>query len=206
MNTQSEQSTTEQFAFQCPHCEGDIAFSVEALVETDDDFGWDDEDESDDFVSSAYHQSMEKMTSLIHLRQYTEAVPAISANVEDFVEQFRNWDEDLLSMYVPAFEQGARVLALMGETERLNRMHEVVTTIPKFRGYVREVEKHQREVVMFQSIREAVRDNPDCLQPDVKVIIGEVDGRHVAALIGVLENAGEIVKVRDGRQIRLSLR
>ena len=203
MTAPSESSSNRTFHFQCPHCEGHIAFSVDALAEPDIEIDYVDDD-WDDYGRSAYYDSMEKMQSLIHLRQYKDAVPLISANAEHLLEEFGNGKE-MLFLYVPALEQGGRVLALMGDTERLARMHEIVTSSPVFRGYVAEVEKRQREVSMFQAIRDAVRDNPNCLQPDVKVLIGEVDGRHVASLIGFLENAGEIVKVRDGRKIRLSL-
>ena len=209
MPTSPQPSSNRTFHFQCPHCEGYIAFAVEAFVESDStlDYGdeWEDEEEEwEDEEWSAYYDSMEKMQSLIRLHQYADAVPLISDNAERLLEEFGS-GEEMLSLYVPAFEQGARVLAMMGETERLNRMHEIVTSSSVFRGYVAEIEKHQREVLMFQAIREAVRDNPNCLQPDVKVLIGEADGRHVASLIGYLENSGEVVKVRDGRKIRLSL-
>ena len=203
MTTESEPTLNRAFHFQCPHCDGHIRFSVAAMSEPD--YEDEDEDEVDEWTESAYYESMDKMTSLIRLRQYIDAIPAISANVEHLVEEFGEGTEPI-SLYIPAVEQGARLLALMGETERLNRMHEVVTTISRFRDYALEVEKHQREATMFQSIREAVRENPNCVQTDVKIFIGEADGRHIATLIGYLENAGEITRTRDGRKIRLSLR
>ena len=53
-------------------------------------------------------------------------------------------------------------------------------------------------------------DNPDCLQPDVKIHIDQADidqadGRSVANLITYLENAGRITRTRNGRKILLNI-
>ena len=53
--------------------------------------------------------------------------------------------------------------------------------------------------------RQSVTDNPDCLQPDVKIHIDQADGRSVANLITYLENAGRITRTRNGRKILLNI-
>ena len=82
-------------------------------------------------------------------------------------------------------------------------MADLVKSEPELRHWTGKVEDHLYNLNLFAAIVEAVRSHPNCLQPDVKKLVGETDGRRVANLIGYLEKAGEIVRVREGRTYRL---
>lgn len=214
MTTPSNPVGSRDFSFQCPHCQGLIGFSVDAYSLTD--FGNDaDSDvwlDGDDFdfdspASRSYYDSMEKMNQAIVRARYTEAVPLIRTNLEHltkFVESTVD-QNDRVPPSIPVLEQGGRILALMGDSDGLRRMREIVTGTKGIDWFLSDVDRHERDMEMFQSIRQAVRDNPRCLQSDVKILIGEPDGRRVATLIGYLEKSREITKIREGRKILLTM-
>ncbi|MCY3543761.1 MAG: hypothetical protein OXH22_06945 [Chloroflexi bacterium] len=219
MNTESENTGTGAFHFQCPYCEGAIRFSVEVFQPPIDDYYSDEKWERMEAEAEMQRQEWEpffeaqsEMTDLIDGNQYADAVPAIHVYLEKMLERLNAGTEE--SAYHSfggsgfndlVFVDGARILAFMGDVEGLGRMHEIVTAFPDLRRSVSDVEERQREVGMFQAIREAVRDNPNCLQTDVKILINEVDGHHVARLLAFMDKAGEIIRVREGRKIRISL-
>ncbi len=213
MTTPSNPAGSREFSFQCPHCQGVIGFSVDAYSSND----FDDDDDLEvwldgdgfDFESPAsrsYYDSMEKMNHAIVRTKYTEAVPLIRANLEHltkFVESTVD-QNDRVPPSIPVLEQGGRILALMGDSDGLRRMREIVTGTKGIEWFLDDINRHERDMEMFQSIRRAVRDNPKCLQSEVKILIGEADGRRVATLIGYLEKSGEITKIREGRKILLT--
>lgn len=213
MTVPSNSVGSRELSFKCPHCQGLIGFSVDAYKSDDFD---DDADldvwldgDAFDFESPAsrsYYDSMGKMNQAIGKTRYTEAVPLIRENVEHlkaFVESIIDKNERVPPS-IPALEQGGRVLALMGDSEGLRRMREIVTGTKGIEWFVDDIDRHERDMEMFQSIRQAVQENPKCLQSDVKILIGEADGRRVATLIGYLEKSGEITKIREGRKILLT--
>ena len=196
-----------------PHCQGLIGFSVDAhspvVFEDDEDVdNWLDGDDFDfgSPASRSYYDSMEVMEQAISRTRYTEAVPLILANLEHlatFVESIVD-NNERVPPSIPVLERGGRVLALMGDADGLKRMREIVSGTKGIGWFLDDVDRHEQDMEMFQSIRQAVRNNPKCVQSDVKVLIGEADGRRVATLIGYLEKSGEIIKVRDGRKILLT--
>ena len=82
-------------------------------------------------------------------------------------------------------------------------MADLVKREPELGHWAGKVEDHFYNLNLFATIVEAVRSHPNCLQPDVKKLVGEKDGRRVANLIAYLEKGGKIVRVREGRTYRL---
>lgn len=213
MTTPSNPVGSREFSFRCPHCQGLIGFSVDAYSSADFDEDVDSDfllDGGFDFESPAsrsYYDSMEKMQQAIGKTKYTEAVPLIRTNLEHlaaFVESIVGKNERVPPS-IPVLEQGGRILALMGDSEGLKRMREIVAGTNGIEWFLDDVDRHEGDMAMFHSIRQAVKDNPKCLQSDVKIFIGEADGRRVATLIGYLEKSGEITKIREGRKILLTV-
>ena len=179
-------------------------------------------------ATDAYFGSMSEMQNAIGKHDYeTAAVRAremmavIPAWIEEetarsvwAAEQRERWDigqqtepdagdVPLLPPSIPVFQQGGTILALVGDEEALLLMADLVKSEPELRQWTGKVEDHLYNLNLFAAIVEAVRSHPNCLQPDVKKLVGETDGRRVANLIGYLEKAGEIVRVREGRTYRL---
>ena len=213
MTTPSYPAGSREFSFQCPHCQGLIGFSVDAYSSADFDNDADSDDWLDghdfDFESPAtrsYYDSMERMNQAIGRTRYTEAVPLIRTNLEHlatFVKSIVDRKERVPPS-IPVLEQGGRILALMGDSGGLKRMREIVAGTKGIEWFLDDVNRHELDMELFRSIRQAVRDNPKCVQSDVKILIGEADGRRVATLIGYLEKSGEITKIREGRKILLT--
>ena len=112
-------------------------------------------------------------------------------------------DVPLLPPSIPVFQQGGTILALVGDEESLRIMANLVKREPELRHWTEKVEDHLYNLNLFAAIVEAVGAHPNCLQPDVKKLVGEKDGRRVANLIAYLEKGGKIVRVREGRTYRL---
>ena len=104
---------------------------------------------------------------------------------------------------IHAFQQGGTVLALVGDQECLSRMADLAKNAPLLNKWVDSVEDHLYNLNLFEAIQDAIRSHPNCLQKDVKGLVGEQDGRRVANLISYLEKAGRIVRVKEGRTYRI---
>ena len=179
-------------------------------------------------ATDAYFESMSEMRIAISEHDYeTAAVRArenlavIPAWVEEeearavwVAEQRKRWgigvetepaagDVPLLPPSIPVFQQGGTILALVGDEESLRAMADLAERTPELGHRVDKIEDHLYNAGLFAAIVEAVRSHPNCLQPDVKRLVGEKDGRRVANLISYLEKGGQIVRVRQGRTYRL---
>ena len=104
---------------------------------------------------------------------------------------------------IHAFQQGGTVLALVGDQECLSRMADLAKNTPLLNKWVDSVEDHLYNLKLFEGIEDAIRSHPNCLQRDIKGLVGEQDGRRVANLISYLEKAGRIVRVKEGRTYRI---
>ena len=71
------------------------------------------------------------------------------------------------------------MLALVGDEEGLARMHETVVSVPEFEPWADAVKRHQHDCRLFKAIQQVVVAQPNCLQTEVKGLIGEEDGRRV---------------------------
>ena len=67
------------------------------------------------------------------------------------------------------------------------------------------MKKHQHDLRLFKMILDVVTKHPNCLQTEVKGLVGEQDGRRVANLISYFERAGRIIRIRKERTYELVL-
>lgn len=110
--------------------------------------------------------------------------------IPGFVRETRREYGSFEIFSIPALEQGGTILALLNDDEGLVQMRKIV-------------ERHRKDRRLFQAILTAVQTHPNCLQSEVKGLVGETDGRRVANLISYLDKAGKIMRVKDGSSYRL---
>ena len=157
-------------------------------------------------VSDVYFRTMEKMQVTISERNYEKGGRLIRENLEyvpGFVKETCAEYESFDISSIPVLQQGGTILALFNDNEGLVRMREIVASMPELLPWVKNVERHQRDLHLFQAILDAVKKHPNCLQTEVKGLVGETDGRRVANLISYLDKAGKIVRVKTGRTYNL---
>ena len=82
-------------------------------------------------------------------------------------------------------------------------MREIVASIRELEPWAEEVERHQHDRWLFRAILDAVAAHSNCLQTDVKGLVGEADGRRVANLLWYLDKAGKVVRIKTGHTYRL---
>ena len=156
-------------------------------------------------ASDLYWQTLGEMQQQISRNDFEGAAESVRRNLE----QIPAWAEQMRREYgsvdvsIPCLEQGGRVLALVGDTSGIGKMQAVVESLPDLKRWGESIGEHKRDVVLFQSIKEAVKANPKCLQTEVKGLVGESDGRRVANLIHYLERHGKVIRTRKGRTYEL---
>lgn len=104
---------------------------------------------------------------------------------------------------IPALQHGGTAMALVGDRDGLRQMREVVESTPELRQWMATVRTHEKDMMLFDAILEAVAENPGCLQTSVKDLVSEEDGRRVANLISWLEKAGKLARRKEGRSYSL---
>lgn len=156
-------------------------------------------------ATDAYFESMNQMRKAIAEHDYEQAARLVRENIAAVPGWITEWTQEHgeLPPSMPVFQQGGTILALVGDHEGLSRMADIAKSTPLLEMWVEGIEDHLYNMALFESIQEAVRSNPNCLQRDVKGLVGEQDGRRVANLISYLEKAGKIVRVKEGRTYRL---
>lgn len=153
-----------------------------------------------------YFGTMLQMREAVSKRSYNEAGQFVRENLS-FIS---NWVRETCEEYgcfdissIPTLETGGTVLALLGDDEGLKRMREIVVSTSELAPWIEKVNRHQQDRELFQAILQAVSAHPNCLQREVKGIIGFPDGRRVANLISYLEKAGKITRIKTGSTYRL---
>ena len=157
-------------------------------------------------VSDVYFRTMEKMQEAISKRNYEKAGRLVRENLEYIPRFVRETCAEYGSFdisSIPALQQGGTILALLNDNGGLVRMREIVASIPELLPWVENVERHQHDLHLFQAILDAVKKHPNCLQTEVKGLVGEADGRRVTNLISYLDKAGKIVRIKTGRAYNL---
>ena len=156
-------------------------------------------------ATDAYFESMNQMRTAIAEHDYEQAARLVRENIAAVPGWITEWTQEHgeLPPSMPVFQQGGTILALVGDHEGLSRMADIAKSTPQLEMWVEGIEDHLYNMALFESIQEAVRSNPNCLQRDVKGLVGEQDGRRVANLISYLEKAGKIKRVKEGRTYRL---
>jgi hypothetical protein len=157
-------------------------------------------------TSDAYFDTMSRMQAAVSNRDFEGAARLVHENLR----YIPNWVRETCSEYgsfdirsIPALEQGGTVLALLADDEGLVRMQEIVASIRELEPWVEEVERHQHDRRLFHVILDAVAAHPNCLQTDIKGLVGEADGHRVANLLWYLDRAGKVVRIKAGRTYRL---
>lgn len=157
---------------------------------------------------SPYFRTMEEMDWAISDRRYDDAAQFARENLErifDFVNEMILEHGKFDTRSVPALERGGTMMALADDAAGLNRMRKVVVAIPPLAARIPAIEKHFRSRDLFRRIPEALSQRGPCLQNEMKTLLGETDGHHVAQLLAWLEKAGRIRRERSGKTYRVTL-
>jgi hypothetical protein len=84
-------------------------------------------------------------------------------------------------------------------------MRDIVASVPELEAWSEEVARHQYDRQLFQALLAAIAGHPNCLQTEVKELVGERDGRRIANLLSYLDKAGKVVRIKAGCTYRLML-
>lgn len=159
-------------------------------------------------ASDSYFATMSQMQAAVSRRDFESAARAVRENlrlIPEWVKETRRdyGSFDILS--IPALEQGGTVLALVGDDGGLTEMRQIVVGATDLKPWIDELERHQQDCRYFRAIVEAISAHPNCLQTDMKRLIGVDDGHRVSTLISYLEKAGTILRIKTGRTYQLAL-
>ena len=159
-------------------------------------------------ISDHYFDTMSRMQTAISNNHFEDAVKLIRLNlryIPDWVKETCRQYGSLEVSTIPALQQGGTILALVSDEDGLARIREIVTSTVELEPWVENVERHQHDLRLFKMILDVVTKHPNCLQTEVKGLVGEQDGRRVANLISYLERAGKIIRIRKERTYELVL-
>ena len=157
-------------------------------------------------ISDAYFNTMSRMQAAVSNRDYKGAALLVRENLQYIPDWVKETSREYGSFdigSIPALQQGGTVLALVGDTEGLVWMHEIVTSVPDLEPWAKEMERHHHDHRLFEAIQHVVAAQPNCLQTEVKGLVGEQDGHRIANLLWYLDKAGKIVRIKTGRTYRL---
>ena len=157
-------------------------------------------------ASEAYFDSMSRMQAAVSSRDYEGAARLVCENLQYLPEWVKEWRQDCGSFdirSIPALEQGGTILALVGDEQGLTQMRDIVAASPELEPWLEAVDRHHEDRRLFESVLKLVVARPNCLQTEIKGLIGEEDGRRVANVVAYLDKAGKIRRVKAGRTYRL---
>ena len=157
-------------------------------------------------ATTRYFELMGPLQGAISAGSYDEAARIVGETL-DVVERWLQEDVGeygrFLVSSIPVFEKGGRVLAYLGRDRELARMLTIVERHAEFAPWQEMVAEHRADQVRFARILEIVARQPGTLQTDMKDLLGEDHGGHVATLIAFLEKAGRINRQRSGKSYKL---
>ena len=148
------------------------------------------------------------MQAAISNNDFEDAARLIRLNlryIPDWVKETCRQYGSLEVSTIPALQQGGTILALVSDEDGLAQMRDIVASTVELEPWAENVERHQDDLRLFKMILDAVTKHPNCLQTEVKGLVGEEDGRRIATLISYLERAGRIIRIRKGRTYELVL-
>lgn len=137
-------------------------------------------------------------TAARHAKDGIRLLPRFVAETRQEFGQF-----DIRS--IPCVDEGGRLFALIGDAAGQAELSRVVQTTPELSDWLPALAQQEHEQALFPRIMQAIADNPGCLQTDLKRVVGEPEGRLIGTLLGYLERAGRIVRLREGRSYSLHL-
>ncbi len=149
---------------------------------------------------------MSRMQAAVSSRDYEGAARLVCENLQYLPEWVKEWRQDCGSFdirSIPALEQGGTILALVGDEQGLTQMRDIVAASPELEPWLEAVDRHHEDRRLFESVLKLVVARPNCLQTEIKGLIGEEDGRRVANVVAYLDKAGKIRRVKAGRTYRL---
>lgn len=159
-------------------------------------------------ISDAYFATMSRLQTAISDRNFEAAGELIRENltyipawVVETHQQFGSFDIGT----IPALQQGGTILTLLDDGDGINRMEALVRSVPDLARWQEDIERHRSDQILFRKIEVAIANHANCLQTEVKELVGAADGHRVATLIGYLEKAGKIARIKEGRTYRLVL-
>jgi hypothetical protein len=157
-------------------------------------------------ATNRYFEFMGTMQGAIAARKYDEAAQIIGQTL-DVLEPWLKEDKCEFDRFligsIPVFEQGGRILAFLGRDAELAKMATIIERHVEFEPWRETVAEHRADQGRFARILDIVSQQPGTLQTDMKQLLGEEDGRHVAILIGFLEKAGRIDRQKSGKTYKL---
>ena len=159
-------------------------------------------------IGDLYFDTMSRMQKAISSNNFEDAIRLIRLNlryIPDWVRATRRQYGSLEVSTIPALQQGGTILALAGDKDGLDEMQEIVTSTTELAPWTQSVKQHQDDLLLFGAILDAVTEHPNCLQTEIKELVGEADGRRVARLISYLERAGRIIRIRKGSTYEIVL-
>lgn len=159
-------------------------------------------------VSDAYFDTMARLQSAISNRDFVSAGEYIRTNLTYIPEWVRETRQQFGSFdigTIPALQQGGTILALLDDGDGIDQMEAIVRAEPDLARWQNEIEHHRSDRILFRKIEAAIANHAGCLQKQVKELVGASDGHRVATLIGYLEKAGRIARIKEERTYRLVL-
>ena len=158
--------------------------------------------------SSDYFTTLRNMQEAISKRKYQQAAVFTRENMRQIPGLVRDTQLeygrfDIQS--IPSLDQGGIMLALVGDTEGLKEMQQIVRSAPELQPWISTVEQHEEDHRTLTALMTAIEHHPGCLQTDVRELIGATDGHRVAVLLSWLEKSGIISRTKKGRTHSLML-
>ena len=106
---------------------------------------------------------------------------------------------------IPALEQGGIMLALQGDSPAIDQMERLITSTDDLHPWQQTPARLRHCLRLFPDILRVVRDNPGCLQHDVKHLVAEPNGRLVTLLVTLLARDGQVIRTPRGRTYSLRI-
>jgi hypothetical protein len=106
---------------------------------------------------------------------------------------------------IPSLEHGGTILALLNRKEDLLKAKEIVYSKNELKPWRTKIDEHIENCDLNIKILSVIKNNPGCLQIDMKKLIGLDDGRRIANLILWLEKAGKILRTKTNKTYSLNI-
>jgi hypothetical protein len=158
--------------------------------------------------SSDYFATLVKLQEAISKRRYQQAAALTRENMRQVSALVQNTQLEYGSFdisSIPSLEQGGTMLALIGDAEGLMEMQQIIRATPELSPWSSTVDQHEEDRRLLAAIMMAIEENPECIQTDLKELIGTKDGHKVANLVSWLEKAGKISRTKKGQTYILTL-
>ena len=157
-------------------------------------------------ASSRYFDNMAEVQGALAQRNYAKAALLTRDSITLIPAWVRATRKEFGSFVIgsiPAIEQGGRAMALVGDGAGLAAMRALVEGHEDLRPWTTCVADHIADQAFFKSIIDAVSASPGCLQSELKIMLGEPDGRRISQLVIYLEKAGKLARIKAGKNFKL---